>query len=86
MAGQFPRKQILRWRLVCRSLLGGTLRINSPEDMKGDWMERNQAVTKTTAEASADPRARVSSFIEARGSFVPFYLSPSMWAALRKTV
>lgn len=42
-------------------------------------MERNQAVTKTTAEASADPRARVttqSSFIEARGSCLSISVLP----------
>lgn len=39
----FPRKQILSWRLVYRRLLGGTLRINSPEDMKETgWRETGQ--------------------------------------------
>lgn len=35
----FPEKQNLRWKLVYRTLLGSTVRINSVEDMKEERLD-----------------------------------------------
>lgn len=79
MAGQFSQEANLELEVSVEDQLGGMLRINSLEDMKGEWMERNRAATQTTAEASADPRAKMtmqSSFIEARGPCLSISVLP----------